>query len=306
MPVQYPMPDWLHGADPIRAMSAGSEIGLRQAQLSQNAGLAQERLDAEERMAERDAQVKEETMRMQQMRETQQLAQEDAYNQAQIGLKRSALELETQKAAQDFQAQQQYKQIYQQLIAPVDNGGQEMDPTEAAIQAALQVGPALGQNIGQLAALMKAERPPADVMPKMATMPIGPNGEPMNFLYDPKTGTPTFTPEQRRAGQLDAETRIALQNSKSIIDQFNRDFGDPIKLELAKRQDAANYESRKQQYDEAINTIKEFDPKSPYAKSGSGKSGDLLQEAKNAIQSGAPVEKVKARYKQLTGQDLPL
>ena len=261
MPGAYQIPPWLQPTDAIGAMSAGAQIGLRQASLGQNYQIAQERLEAEERMAERDAQVKEETMRMQQMRESQQMAMEDAYNQARIGLQKSDLDMQAQKAARDYAAQQQYQQQYQQNLQVLDDEGNPMDPSEAAMRAAFSVGPALsGMNFGQMAAMRKAQpiaapqmiAPPPGVTGVQGTM-WQPGHAGFDVIRDPKVTQDPIKMFQDREDVKAAE---------AIIKEFKKDtLGPPGKDASQRAKD--KYERDIEDVNQAIETLKKIDPGNP-------------------------------------------
>jgi len=299
MPGAYPIPPWLQPTDAIGAMSAGAQIGQRGASLSQNFQIAQERLEAEERMAERDAQVKEETMRMQQMRESQQMAMEDAYNQARIGLQKSDLDMQAQRMARDYAAQQQYQQQYQQNLATVDDEGNAMDPSEAAMRAAFPLGPALsGMNFGQLAALRKAQPiaapqmipPPPGVTGVQGTM-WQPGHAGFDVIRDPKATRDPFD-------MMDA--RDSLKRAEKVIDDFETKWGGPLGKKDAQR-DPEAYQAAVQLRDNAIRLYQRLNPTGIYGPPGVGGGG----LGTNAPPGGAGTNVLKIIGIRPTGQAPP-
>lgn len=293
MPAAYQIPPWLQPTDAVGAMTRGAELGQRAASLSQNYALATQRLDQEQQNFEREAQVKEEIAQMQQQREAQQMAMEDAYNQARIGLQRSDLDMKAQQMARDFAAQQQYKNIFSQLTAPADNGGQGLDPTEAAIQAAFRV-PELGVNIGQLAALRKAQPIPA---PTMIPPPEGVTGIQGTMWQPGHAGFDVIREPKEAVDPMQMfENRQDIKDAVEIIKNFQKTAIVPGKDASQRQIDA--YQNEVDQVREAISTLQRLDPRSPYiprqgapgAAGGTGKFRVLGEVGASGAPAGAAVQ----------------
>ena len=163
-----PLPDWIqvNPRDFVSAAEGGARIGnesrslgIEQSRIMTDAAIKQQELQQQMRTASMNA-ANESAMheRESQLRTTE-LAINSQMEMTKLGLQKSQLDLDTQQAAQKFQAQQQY----QQMVA----GG--MDP----VQAALKVGPGmLGESVGGLGTLTRAQNMDR-FMPSEVTMPGG-------------------------------------------------------------------------------------------------------------------------------------
>lgn len=284
MPAAYQIPPWLQPTDAVGAMTRGAELGQRAASLSQNYALATQRLDQEQQNFEREAQIKEEIAQMQQQRDAQQMAMEDAYNQARIGLQRSDLDLKAQQMARDFAAQQQYKNIFSQLTAPADSGGQGLDPTEAAIQAAFRV-PELGVNIGQLAALRKAQPIPP---PTMIPPPEGVTGIQGTMWQPGHAGFDVIRePKEAKDAMQMFVDRQDIKDAESIIKDFQKNTLGPPGKDASQRQIDA-YQKEIDQVNEAVDTLRRLSPNSPYIPKGRGGGTGKFRVLGEVGASGAP------------------
>lgn len=256
MPAAYPIPPWLQPTDAIGAMSRGAELGQRAASLGQNFALAQQRLDSEQQNAEREAQIKEEALRMQQDRESQQLAVEDAYNQARIGLQRSDQEMQAEKAARDFATAQKYQARFAALSQMPG-----MDPGKAAAQAAMEIGPDLFQGNASGFGQMMRQYQQSQPVPPPTTMqfPLGPQGENEPVLIDSE-GKPHFPPRQQMDPLQRMQINEALKEARDDIKEFNKDYGDPLKAQIGAKTDPEGFAEAKARRDRAIQVLRQLDP----------------------------------------------
>jgi hypothetical protein len=153
MAESYPIPNWIRppndiAGDYLRGLSIGSQISSEQQRLQQSAATTSAELSMKQQLAEQ-----------QHMQEQQRMEIEKSYHQQQIGLQQQELEqkqqviqLKTQDAARQLQAQTGYQQF-------VAGGG---DPVEGL----LKFGPQMGENMagyGSLAKDVQDRRKPAFV-----------------------------------------------------------------------------------------------------------------------------------------------
>lgn len=185
MPVAYNFPNWIGPANPIQAMSAGADVGARDAalrqsaqesagriglgyaQMNQEAALAQARmqmaaqqesadlaykaaaLQSQEQQNMLEMELKEKLLVDQRQRQDAQNAIENAMKAATFGLAKDKFKQEAEVASRKFAAQQRYTQL--QSYYQAAGFGLE----EAAARAALEAGPDLGMNLGPLASMFK-------------------------------------------------------------------------------------------------------------------------------------------------------
>lgn len=158
--MNYPIPPWL---TPQAAQGYGSLAGeasrsalsaqLQREEMSQRA--AQFSIEAQQRSQQTAAemQARQEQLNYEHQLEQQKIAMEQAYKQQQVGLQTADLDLanrqfdaKTQDAAKKFTA----NQAFQKAILPKDQGGEGLNPTQAALR---YMAPYMtGTEVGRLAA----------------------------------------------------------------------------------------------------------------------------------------------------------
>ncbi|HEX6827231.1 MAG TPA: hypothetical protein VF077_13010 [Nitrospiraceae bacterium] len=159
---QYQIPPWLSVApNPIEALSSGAQVGLHIAGLQQQSALEQARFANQQQLQQqaiaaqaeeqaRNADLAERLAAQRQMREDQQLAVQNAYNQAHLGLQKSQLDQQA-KAFADMQTQRaNYQQKYAEYSKDPD-----MTLQDAAIKAMLETGDV--HSASSVAQMMKAQ-----------------------------------------------------------------------------------------------------------------------------------------------------
>lgn len=147
MPVNYEIPPWIRGGNPLQAVEAGASLGQRiaesnqraafefaqmqgqQAEFQQRMAMQQQQLEQQQAFQQQQFQADQTIQEQNQMRKDQQLAIENAYKQGQLGLKQQQLDMQIKAAAEQFQLQSNMqKQIAADTAVDVANG---MDPEEA-------------------------------------------------------------------------------------------------------------------------------------------------------------------------------
>lgn len=147
-----PLPPWLNinqSENVTRAAQVGGELGADARRMDMQGGQFQQEMGLRLSSLAQEA----EQQRMVQGLKLQEMGQQHQQFQAQLAQSAKQLQMEQERAqmqdqeskmrmnlewtaaAKKFQAQQQYQQIYQQLV---DSG---MEPDKAAMQATMQVGP---------------------------------------------------------------------------------------------------------------------------------------------------------------------
>lgn len=127
MPVNYEIPPWIRGANPLQAVEAGASLGQRiaesnqraafefaqmqsqQAEFQQRMAMQQQQLEQQQAFQQQQFQADQTIQEQNQMRKDQQLAIENAYKQGQLGLKQQQLDLANKAATEQFQSQVQFQ-----------------------------------------------------------------------------------------------------------------------------------------------------------------------------------------------------
>lgn len=142
--MEYPLPPWL---SPSAAQGYGALYGEAQ-RAALSAQLARERMAQESAQAGMEAQARKEALAQQmqfrqqalqqeQMRQDQRIAIDQAYKEAEVGLRENALDtanrrlqMQADTAAKRFAATQNF----QKAILPAEQGGEGLNPQQAALK----------------------------------------------------------------------------------------------------------------------------------------------------------------------------
>lgn len=182
MAAEYPMPPWIaQSAAPnpaaafIQSLHLGAQIGMERNRLQQDN--EQARMAADARAAELERRNALEQQQLEIERAARQ--QQNELKAADLAQAQQLIEAKTRDAAQRFQAQQRYRQRFDELTA----SGLEAD--KAAAISSLENAPALGMSGAEVAQFTRTLRPnvPADE-PRMVTDPN--TGQ--KLWFSPKTG----------------------------------------------------------------------------------------------------------------------
>jgi hypothetical protein len=185
----------------LSSRSEADDTNLRRQQLAQSAAEQSQRLALEAQGQQTEAQ------------------RSNVENQ--IAQQRSALA--TQDAMQRFGAQQKYQQTYQQLITS------GVSPEDAAMQAALTVGPAGGESISGIAQMMRAT-----AAPKMVDMGGGVKGVMAGGVFHPITNSDI--PKGAAGGAM---TDVDKMQAEQLNKELSEIDSQTIKLASAPDPDAA-------------------------------------------------------------------
>ena len=233
MPISYQIPPWLHPADPLRAAEGGALLGQRiaesnqraaqeymmlqqrQSEFAQHMAMQERQLEQAQVMQQQQFQAEQEIHHQNQLQKEQQLAVENAYKQAQIGLGKQKLELTAQAAAKKFQTQQMIQsEINSDTQSMVAEEG--MDPDEArqkaTVRAYMRHATDLGLNpaaIGQLAKSSTDQNNEGEWR-------TGPGGQ--DYYYEKKSGVIRFPPKPVPTPQMQEADLKVKEISKEISD----------------------------------------------------------------------------------------
>lgn len=131
----YSVPGWLHGANPLEAITSGASLGIRIAEANQRAAIAyselqrrnqefaqtiamhQQQLEREQEFQQQRFQAEQQIQEQNQMRNDQKLMIDNAYKQGQLGLKQQQLELTAKAAAEKSAASGRFLQSLNTLTS---------------------------------------------------------------------------------------------------------------------------------------------------------------------------------------------
>lgn len=177
MAVDYSVPSWIHGANPLQALTAGSELGLRiaeannrsaiawaelqrrQQEFQQEVSMQQQRLEAQKVAQQQQFAAEQQMHQERQLYDEQKLQVENAYRQGQLDLQQQKLNLTANAAAEKANASGRFLQSLNTLTSGYmaeEGMSEEQARAKAVPQALYDSGMFQYVNPTALAGMLKA------------------------------------------------------------------------------------------------------------------------------------------------------
>lgn len=238
MPLDIALP-WLRPPDLVGAASEGAQAGLGAARIALQAEQMHQqnqqegaRLSQQEHIAQMEAQTRQEIAQQNQLRESQRLAIEQAYQNAQIGMAKGRLEQQQAVAAAKAKEAAASFQRDQAFSADLASGMSVID--------AYKRNPVSAETVNALSRVSTKEQPDTKPIIREGRFPIvkvNPVTGENNILYTPPTDTTKLT-------EIQKENLIDARHQRTILEKAQPKSAEEAS-DIKDKLDALNYSIEK-------------------------------------------------------------